>query len=160
MMHLAPGTLVALALLGPPPADGPRAELDAFWAEAARTVRDGDFDGYAALYHEDAVLVNDAEGEVHPIGTALARWKPGFEDARAGRAVADVAFRFTRRLHDATTAHETGVFRYVSHPSGETGTPAFVRFEALLVRGDDGWRWVMERQAAAVTEKEWDAAGR
>ncbi|MGD2123925.1 MAG: hypothetical protein PVJ76_19395, partial [Gemmatimonadota bacterium] len=33
-------------------------ELDAFWAEVSRTVAEGDFEGYAATYHEDAVLVS------------------------------------------------------------------------------------------------------
>ena len=30
--------------------------LDAYWREAARTVREGDFEGYKATYHPDAVL--------------------------------------------------------------------------------------------------------
>ena len=33
------------------------AELDAFWTEASRTVREGDFEGYKAAYHEDAVVI-------------------------------------------------------------------------------------------------------
>ena len=153
--------LVACAIWPAAPAGEPAgvaAELDAFWAGAARTVREGDFDGYAALYHPDAVLVNDVKGTTYPIAEALAGWRAGFGDAKAGRARADVAFRFTRRLHGPTTAHETGVFRYVSAPPGAAGAPAFVRFEALLVKTPAGWRWVMERQREAVTRADWDAA--
>lgn len=138
------------------------AELAAFWAEAVRTVVEGDYEGYAALYHPDAVFVSDVKETAAPIGDQLAIWKPGFGATRSGEIVADVAFRFTARLRGPadrpTTAHETGLFRYVSHPPGETGEPAFVRFEALLVRTPDGWRWVMERQLAAATKAEWDAA--
>ena len=33
------------------------AELNNFWAEVSRTVNEGDFEGYKATYHEDAVVV-------------------------------------------------------------------------------------------------------
>ena len=162
--------LLALAFLAPPAAGdvepGPeaaaKAERAAFWAEAARTVRDGDFAGYAALYHPDAAFVSDVKGVAVPIADQLEVWKPGFEATKAGEVEADVAFRFTNRLLgppvDPKTAHESGVFRYVSRPPGEAGEPAFVRFEALLVRTPAGWRWVLERQREVVTEAEWDAA--
>ncbi len=42
------------------------AELDAVWAEVSRTVVEGDFDGMAAVYHKDAVLVNSASGTSYP----------------------------------------------------------------------------------------------
>ena len=45
-------------------------ELDAFWAEASRTVAEGDFAGYAATYHVDAVLVSLATGNSYPIAGA------------------------------------------------------------------------------------------
>ena len=136
----------------------PAAELDAFWAEASRTVREGDFDGYAALYHPDAVFVSDLGETAAPIADQLAKWKPGFEETKAGKTVADVEFRFTQRLLGPTTAHETGLFRYVSHAPGQAGEPVVVRFEALTVKGKDGWRWVMERQLAKATEQDWNAA--
>ncbi|MFH5806503.1 YybH family protein [Alienimonas sp. DA493] len=162
-MSAALSPLLLAGLLATPPTENPAAprtaaELDAFWAEAARTVREGDFAGYAALYHPDAVFVSDAKGTVAPIAEQLEKWKPGFEETQAGEAVADVTFRFTQRLHGPTTAHETGLFRYVSHAPGATGEPAFVRFEALLVRGPDGWRWVMERQLEVASERDWQAA--
>ena len=33
------------------------AELDDFWSELTRTVSEGDFEGYKATYHDDAVVV-------------------------------------------------------------------------------------------------------
>ncbi len=160
--------LFAALLVAPPtvddpaksPARDPAAELDRFWAEAARTVRDGDYAGYAGLYHPDAVFVADDEdgGVATPIAEQLATWKPGFEDTKAGRTVAAVEFRLTKRVIGPRAAHETGLFRYVSHAPGAAGTPVVVRFEALLVRGPNGWRWVMERQVATATEQDWRAA--
>jgi hypothetical protein len=48
LMGFAPGAVSAQTT----------SELDAFWDEMSRTVEAGDFDGYSALYHPDAVLVS------------------------------------------------------------------------------------------------------
>lgn len=132
--------------------------LDAFWAEVSRTVGEGDFDGYAATYHEDAVLVSLASGTSYPIADALAGWKSGFDDTKAGRMKASVTFRFTQRLHDETTAHDTGIFEYTSTPAGGDPTVFRVHFEALLVNRD-GWKMVMEYQKEQASVAEWEAAG-
>jgi hypothetical protein len=104
----------ALLLIGSQTAFGTddvgQADLDAFWAELSRTVAEGDFEGYAATYHEDAVLVSGLSGTSYPISQALDGWKQGFVDTKAGKMRASVEFRFTQRLSDATTAHETGMF--------------------------------------------------
>ena len=156
--------LLVLALPAGPPADPAaaavraREELNAFWAEATRTVREGDFAGYATLYHLDGVFVSDIKGMTAPIADQLTIWKPGFEATKRGETVADVEFRLTARLIGSTTAHETGIFRYVSGPPGESGEVYYIHFEALTVRGADGWRWVMERQLKAATVEEWTAA--
>jgi uncharacterized protein (TIGR02246 family) len=133
-------------------------ELDAYWTEASRTVEEGDFEGYAELYHPDAVLVMKGRGTV-PIAEALAGWKQLFDDTRDGKAVAGVEFRFTERLNDATTAHETGMFRYVFEPEEGDDSVSLVRFEALLVKRDGRWLMLMEYQQDPVTEEEWAAAG-
>lgn len=138
----------------------PVTELDAFWAEAARTVAEGDFDGYAATYHPDAVLVSLATGNSYPIAGALAGWKSGFDDTKAGKATAGVEFRFTQRLHDATTAHDTGIFHYWFAPTGGERSDAYVHFEGLLVKKDGAWKLVMEYQKQPATAEEWAAAGR
>lgn len=150
--------LSALLLAGPSAAQAP-GDLDAFWAEMSRTVAEGDLDGYAALYHPDAVLVSLGSMNSVPIAQALEGWEPGFVDTREGRAGARVDFRFTRRLNDATTAHETGMFRYVFHPADGAPSEATVHFEALLVRMDGDWRMMMEFQKEPATEGEWRAAG-
>lgn len=133
-------------------------ELDAYWTELARTVEEGDFEGYSALYHPDAVLVMQGSGSV-PIGSALAAWKQGFDDTRDGKAVAGVEFRFAERLHDATTAHESGMFRHSLEPEEGDAVVALVWFEALLVKKDGRWLMVMEYQKNAATDEDWDAAG-
>ena len=132
------------------------AELDAYWAEVARTVEEGDFEGYAALYHPDAVLVSSATSNSYPIATALAGWEQGFIDTRAGETKASVRFRFSQRLNDGTTAHETGIFNYRFVAANGEVTDQYIHFEGLLVK-KDGWKMVMEYQRSAATMDEWDA---
>lgn len=133
-------------------------ELDAYWGEVSRTVADGDFEAYGALYHPDAVLVSLDSGESFPIARALAAWQQGFLDTAEGRAEAGVDFRLTRRLHDETTAHETGIFRYTLVPEDGDPVVAPVHFEALLVKKDGRWLMLMEYQKEPATEEEWEAA--
>ena len=132
-------------------------ELDAFWSEVSRTVSEGDFEGYSATYHPDAVLVSSSSNESYPIAQALAGWKPGFDDTKDGRLSAGVDFRFTQRLHDGNTAHETGIFRYWSQTGDADPVVAMVHFEGLLVR-KDGWLMAMEYQKSPATFEEWEAA--
>jgi hypothetical protein len=138
-------------------AGAPRAELDAFWATVSQAVAVGDFATYAACCHPDGVLVSEAKGLSQPFAAAFERWKPEFADTRAGRMAATVEFRFTRRLGDATSAHETGIFRYTSKVPGEAARIEHVPFEALLVKRDGRWLMLMEHQKAHVGAAEWDA---
>ncbi len=133
-------------------------ELDEYWAEVSRKVAEGDFEGYAELYHPDAVLVMKSSGTV-PIAGALAGWKQLFVDTHAGKAMAGVEFRLTERLNDATTAHETGMFRYTFEPEEGDDAVSLVRFEALLVKRDGRWLMVMEYQKDPATDEDWVAAG-
>ena len=135
------------------------AELDAFWAETARTVEEGDFEGYAALYHPDAVLVSGFRDTSNPISGALAGWKQLFVDTRSGGAEAGVSFRFSRRLHDETTAHETGLFNYRFQPGDGDLQDQYVHFQALLVKKNGRWLMVMEYQLSPATAEEWEALG-
>jgi hypothetical protein len=130
------------------------AELDAMWFEVSRTVEEGDFEGYSAVYHPDAVLVTSTAS--YPIAQALERWKQGFVTAKSGATTSDVAFRFSQRLNDQTTAHETGIFRYSFQSGSGEATVTYIRFEALLVK-TDGWKMIMEYQRSETTEEEWDA---
>ncbi|MEM7415883.1 MAG: hypothetical protein AAF389_10335 [Gemmatimonadota bacterium] len=142
--------LVAFALVAANADAQVTAELDAFWSEVSRTVAEGDYDGYAATYHPDAVVIFGMASQ--PISAALAGWRQGFDDTKAGRMTAAVHFRFSERRNDATTAHETGIFRYVA---GD-GPPQYLHFEALLVKRE-GWLMLMEFQRDPATEAEWDA---
>ena len=134
------------------------AELDDYWAAVARTVEEGDFEGYSRLYHPEAILVNLQSGTSYPIEQALSGWEQGFLDTRDGKAQASVTFRFTQRLHDETTAHETGIFRYMLKPEDGNQTVVMVHFEGLLVRKGGAWLMVMEYQKQSATEEEWEAA--
>jgi ketosteroid isomerase-like protein len=149
--------LFAFGLAAPLTAAEPPArltELDAFWREASRTVREGDFAGYKATYHEDAVLVSLKDSV--PIGNALARWKPGFDNTKAGKMKASVQFKFAKRIGDNTTAHESGIFLYSETDAAGKTKDSYVHFDALLVKRG-GWKMVMEYQKNEATKAEWDA---
>ncbi len=138
-------------------ADVIRSDLDAFWAEVSRTVGEGDFEGYAATYHEDAILVSALSETSYPISQARDGWKQGFVDTKAGKMEAGVEFRFTQRLADETTAHETGIFHYWAHVEGGDRSEMYIHFEALLVK-KQGWKMMMEYQKSPATLEEWNAA--
>ncbi len=150
--------LLAGCLPAPTHAQDRTSELDAFWAEVSRTVSEGDYEGYAAAYHEDAILVSGLSGTTYPIAQALDGWRQGFLDTQAGIMKASVEFRFTRRLSDDTTAHETGIFHYEAVDSEGNPTGQFIHFEALLIR-KQGWKMMMEYQKSRATQEEWEAAG-
>lgn len=130
-------------------------ELNAFWREVARTVKEGDFDGYAATCHPQGVLVSEAKQASYPLATALKGWKQGFADTKSGEMQAKVEFRFSKRMGDATTAHETGIFRYTTIDSNGEESEAAIHFAALLVKADGKWQILMEHQKTKATEKEW-----
>ena len=152
-------SILGCILLSPSVVEGQViAELDAYWAELARTVEEGDFEGYSRLYHPEAVLVDLGSGASYPIEQALAGWEQGFLDTRDGKAEATVTFRFTQRFHDETTAHETGIFQYTLKPEDGNQTVARVHFEGLLIRKNGVWLQVMEYQKQPATEAEWERA--
>jgi hypothetical protein len=70
---------------------------------------------------------------------------------------ASVEFRFSRRIGDATTAHETGIFLYTAQPEGGPPKAEHIHFEALLVKKADSWKILMENQKGPATEAEWQA---
>jgi ketosteroid isomerase-like protein len=132
-------------------------ELDVFWAEMSRSVSEGDFTNLTAAYHPDAVLVNGIKEASYPASKAFEMWKQGLLDTKMGKMEASVSFRFTQRLHDDNTAHETGIFHYKSNP--EQGKPRndYIHFEMLLVK-QNGWKLLMEYQLGYATEEDWIAA--
>ena len=132
-------------------------ELDAYWAEVSRAVREGDFEGYKATCHEKGVLVSGSKRTSYPLSKALARWKKDFTATKAGKIKANVEFRFSQRFSDETTAHETGIFLYsFTDPEGRW-KQEHVHFQALLLKSKDGWKIMMEYQKSKATQAEWDA---
>ena len=133
------------------------AELNAYWAEVSRSVGEGDFEGYTATCHTEGVLVSGVKQTSYPLTLALQRWKSGFDATRAKRMKASVQFRFSQRLHDDTTAHETGIFRYTSRGEGDEEVVQYVNFEGLLRKTATGWKIVMEYQKSMASEEDWNA---
>lgn len=133
-------------------------ELDLFWAEVARTVREGDFESYRKTYHPDAIVVSNLSNSSEPIAEALANWESGFTQTREGKNSVSLEFRFTHRIHDTSTAHETGIFRYASTAKEGQTSVTYMHFEALLIK-QGGWKTLMEYQTGLATPEEWDAAG-
>lgn len=132
-------------------------ELDRFWNAVSQSVQSGDFAAYQATCHPEGVLVSGGAKTSQPLTKALERWKPGFDDTKAGRTKAKVVFRMAQRLGDETTAHETGIFLYtLTDAQGETKTD-YVHFEVLLVKRGGGWQVLMEYQKSAATAAEWAA---
>lgn len=132
-------------------------ELDAYWAELSRTVVEGDFEGYSAGYHPDAILVSGFSKNSYPIGNALTRWKQGFVDTKAGKIQAGVEFIFTKRLSSEFTAHETGMFNYYTIKDGKKET--FIAYlDTLMIKKNGKWLMMMEYQIKPATEQEWLAA--
>lgn len=130
-------------------------EIDrAIWSAIAATVVADDIVGMGRLYSSEAVLVTP-KGTT-PIKQTLERWGKDMVAAKARGDRATVEFRFSLRQDDNTTAFEAGIFKYTVITKAGVSTPQFVPFEALLVKTGGEWRFLMERQFAAVTLAEWD----
>jgi hypothetical protein len=100
-----------------------------------------------------------------PTGTGGAReeWKAGFEATAKGLQSVRLDFRFSQRIDDAESAHETGIFRYERSGANNddeaptTTTIRFVDFEALMIKKDGRWVWLMEYQKGNASQADWDA---
>jgi len=135
-------------------------ELNKYWNNLVETVVKGDFEGYRKAYHKDAVIVLTAgKNKVSlPAEKVLSRWKQGFIDTKDGKNISNVEFRFSQRLGDTTTAHETGIFQYTTSKSdGSKNVEYLAHFEMLLVKKNNKWLAVMEYQKSKATLKEWNA---
>ena len=121
-------------------------ELDAYWAEVSRSVREGDFQAYKATCHEEGVLVSGTNNSSYPLSDALARWKKDFTATKEGKIKASVE----------TTAHETGIFLYSSGDPGENSKDEYIHFQALLVKRKGSWKIMMEYQKSKASQAEWN----
>lgn len=130
-------------------------ELDEYWSRVSRAVREGDFEAYQSTCHPLGILVSGNKTMSQPLSSALARWKQEFLDTRSGAMNARVEFRLSKRIGDASTAFETGIFRYESQRKGEAPKVEYVRLEALLLKENGRWQIMMEHQRESTTEQEW-----
>ena len=87
-------------------------ELNAAWNKLEQTVSNGDFRSFKSVYHRDAVLVNGISKSSYPIKKAFEGWQQGFTDTKSGEITAHLDVKFSERIFDEFSAHETGVFHY------------------------------------------------
>jgi hypothetical protein len=127
---------------------------DSLFNEIQRTVAEVDFDGMAAAYHVDAVLVNAKS--TTSIKDVMPLWKASGEKLQSEGRQASVAFRFSSRQHDSTSAFDSGIFRYVTVGKDGVEKVAFVHFENLAVFRNGRWLTLMERQLAATDASAWN----
>ena len=132
-------------------------QLDSYWSEVSKAVGSGDFEAYQASCHPVGVLVSGVKRNSSPLAEALKRWKREFDDTKSGKMKASVAFKFSQRFGDATTAHETGMFLYTATPDGGAEVAEYIHFEALLVKHEGHWKIVMEYQKSKGTKAEYEA---
>ena len=134
-------------------------ELNAYWAEMARTLSEGDFEGMQSLYHPDAIW-EGGSGDSLTISLEsepLLAFKPFLEEVRAGNRRAGIEFRFSSRNYDENTAHEIGVMRSHDEPEGQERTYRYWRLDSYLVKKGT-WMMLIENQTNFVlTESDWTA---
>ena len=123
------------------------------WTVIVDTVEHDDIVRMGSTYFPDAVLVTPKSTQA--ITAALDGWGRDMVANKAKGTRAMVAFRFSLRQDNATTAFETGIFNYSTIDKAGGRTPGYYPFEELLVKVNGQWRILMERQFAAVTEAEW-----
>lgn len=137
-----------------PPATSSQ-ELDReIWSVLIATVATDDIAGMGRLYLPDAVLVSPKA--TTPIKQTLERWGRDMVAARAKGNRARVEFRFTQRLDSATTAFDSGLFKYTVIENSGASSSQYYPFEILLAKIDGQWRILMERQFAEVSQDAWD----
>ena len=131
-------------------------EIDAqVWAPVSAAVARDDLAALGPLYHPAAVVVM-------PTGTERieAKVKQWVDDANAAKKQgikATVDFRFKQRQDDATSAFETGMFRYTQTDRTGIAKSRYIPMECLLIKENGKWIIVMERQLPAATEADWAA---
>ncbi len=131
-------------------------EINQYWREVERCVKQGDFQGYVNTIHDEGVLVSGTKKKSYPLAEALKKWKVEFDDTKSGKMQASVSFRFSQRFGDATTAHETGMFLYTQTLADGKRREEYIHFEALLIKKLDSWKIIMEYQKSVGTKAEWD----
>ncbi|MCL4215360.1 MAG: hypothetical protein KJZ74_15770 [Gemmatimonadales bacterium] len=151
---------LACVLLGPQSVraqgDPVTAELDAFWAGVVRSVTDWSIPAQKATYHPDAVGVTGTRSsyKTYHLWSEFAAKEADPAEMSAPPKSRILEFRFSSRVHDATTAHEVGLYHY-----WEEGQDHYYgTVDSYLVRKDGLWRILVEIQLElAMTEADWNA---
>ena len=137
-------------------ADSVTAELDAFWASVVRSVVDWSLPAQKATYHPDAIGVSGTAAS-YTTGSIWAEYAKREADSSAVEAPNRrriLEFRFSLRVHDASTAHEVGLYHFWA----EGGEHYYGTVDSYLVKKDGQWRILVEIQfEPAVTKAAWDA---
>jgi len=131
-------------------------ELDAAWKKLENTVSTGDFRSFKSVYHQDAVLVNGITKNSYPIKNAFEGWEKGFIDTKSEEIIANLDVKFSERLFDEFTAHETGIFHYYTINKNGDKNDTYVHFESLWIKKNNKWKMIMEYQKSRTTEAEWN----
>jgi hypothetical protein len=133
--------------------------LDAFWAEVARTVAEGDFQGMVATYHPDDVWVSALASKpaTHAQRAMTAQAAEGAARTRAREQSPRVEFRFSSRVHDSATAHEVGMVRFTNTRGGVLVEDVYGLVDSYLVKKNGRWMILVEIQRWDMTKPEWDA---
>ena len=118
-------------------------ELDAAWKKLENTVSTGDFRSFKSVYHQDAVLVNGITKNSYPIKNAFEGWEKGFIDTKSEEIIANLDVKFSERLFDEFTAHETGIFHYYTINKNGDKDDTYVHFESLWVKKNNKWKMIM-----------------
>jgi ketosteroid isomerase-like protein len=154
LLLIAPAGTIAASQVGS--TAGTTAEITRdVWVPVAASVANDDIVAMGRVYHPAAVLVTKAGTK--PIAAALDGWGKDIVTAKKNGVRASVSFRFASRRDDATTAFETGIFKYSTTDKAGKVTTGYTTMEALLVKHDGAWRIVMEHQLDATTEAAWNA---
>ena len=131
-------------------------ELNDAWDKLEQTVSNGNFRSFKSVYHRDAVLVNGITKSSYSIKKAFEGWKQGFADTKSGKSTANLDVRFSERLYDQFTAHESGIFHYYIINQNGDRNDTYVHFESLWVKKNNKWIMMMEYQKSRTDETEWN----
>ena len=102
-------------------------------------------------------MVNGIKDSTYSIRNAFDTWEQGFKDTKAGIIDADLELKFSRRVYDNDTAHETGIFHYYTIKESGERTDSFIHFEALWIKKQNKWIMLMENQISRASKSEWDS---
>ena len=130
-------------------------ETDQLYRALITSVSNADFKLMASTYHPDAVLVSSSK--TSPIKSALIRWKKDGLAHKNSGGKATLEFRFSKRLINENTAHESGIYRYRTISNKGEEKAFLVHFEDVHIKKAGQWFTLIEHQKKSASKSEWDA---